>query len=174
MPKFLATLDMMQNEIKNLKIEALTSAPTNPVEGQMYFNTTTKTLEIYINGVWKDISSADVTKEELQQNTGASLLGVNTISGIDGNNVQEILEGLKAYFDNNSLKKFTQDIGDGTSTDIVVTHNLRTRDVVVLVYENSAPYSVVNTNIEITDDNTITVKFANAPTNNQYRVVVIG
>jgi hypothetical protein len=174
MPKFLTHLDMMNNEIRNMKIETRSSAPINPVEGQMYFDTTDKVVYVYIDGSWKDISSADVTLAQLAQNTGASSIGVTPISGINGDNVQELLEGLKTYVDSSTIKKFTQDIGDGTSTDIVVTHNLGTRDVVVSVYENSAPYSVVNTNVEITDDNTITVKFTTAPTNNQYRVVVIG
>jgi hypothetical protein len=174
MLKFLANLDMMQNEIKNLRVESLSSAPTNPVEGQIYFNTTSKTLEIYINGSWKDISSADVTEEELSQNTGASMIGVNAISGINGSNVQEILEGLKTYADSISLKKFTQNIGDGTSTNITVTHNLGTQDVMVIIRQNSAPYSVVNANIEITDDNNVTLKFITAPNVDEYKVVIIG
>jgi hypothetical protein len=101
--KFLTTLDMVQNEIKNLKIDSRSSAPSNPVEGQIYFNTTDFTLYIYKSGAWKDISSANVTKAELANttsgNAGAKLIGVASIAGISGNNVQDVLENLKNYVD---------------------------------------------------------------------------
>lgn len=101
--KFLTTLDLVQNEIKNLKIDSRTSAPTSPVEGQIYFNTASFTLFVYKNGAWKDISSADVTKAELAGTTagtsGATKVGVSTIAGITGSNVQAVLENLKVYVD---------------------------------------------------------------------------
>jgi hypothetical protein len=78
---------------------------------------------------------------------------------------------IKTY---NSIGKFAQDIGDGTSTTITVNHNLGTQDVTVMVRENNAPYSVVNPIIEITDDNNITLTFASVPSPNQFRVIVTG
>lgn len=173
MPKFLTNLDMMKNEIKNLKFETLASHPTNPVEGQIYFNTTDDIVYIYINGSWKDISSADVTQTMLSQNTGASLLGVDNTFGISGSNLQEILENLKTYIDSAVDDKFTQIVGDGTSTSFVVTHNFGTQDVLVMVRQNSAPYAIVNADVEITDSNNVTVKFASAPSVDEYKVIIM-
>lgn len=70
-------------------------------------------------------------------------------------------------------KKHAQDIGDGTNTSYAVTHNLGSRDVVTNVRLNASPYTEVIAEVEVTDSNTVTVKFAQAPTSNQYRVIVV-
>ena len=70
--------------------------------------------------------------------------------------------------------KYSQSVGTGSSTSIVVTHNLNSRDVVVSVREVASPYAVVLCDVEHTNVNSITLRFASAPTNNQYRVTVVG
>lgn len=70
--------------------------------------------------------------------------------------------------------KFSQDIGNGTSVEIGVKHNLKTQDVVVTLREKESPFRVVYTDIEITDENTVTLKFAKAPKLNEYRIIVVG
>jgi hypothetical protein len=71
-------------------------------------------------------------------------------------------------------RKFAINVGDNSASAIAVTHNLGTRDVQVQIYTNSASYDTVEADVERTDTNTVTVKFAVAPTTNQYRVVVTG
>jgi hypothetical protein len=71
-----------------------------------------------------------------------------------------------------AVGKFAQDLGAATST--VVTHNLNTRDVTVSVRETSSPWAEVYTDVEMTSVNTITLRFAVAPTAAQYRVTVVG
>lgn len=70
--------------------------------------------------------------------------------------------------------KFAGDIGDGAATSYVVTHSLGTRDVVVSIHDNTTPFAEVIADVEKTSTTTITVRFAVAPTSNQYRVTVIG
>lgn len=70
--------------------------------------------------------------------------------------------------------KFAAAVGDGSTTSIVVTHNLGTQDVIVQVYTATSTFQVVNVEIQITSTNTVTLVFAVAPTAGQYRVVVIG
>jgi hypothetical protein len=69
---------------------------------------------------------------------------------------------------------FAQSVGDGSSTSITVTHNLGTKDVLVQVWDNTAPYAQVEVDVEHASTTTITVKFAVAPTTNQYRVTIFG
>lgn len=70
--------------------------------------------------------------------------------------------------------KFTKAIGDGTSTSVVLTHNLNTRDAVVMIRTTGAPYEQVIADVEMTTLDTATVRFAVAPTLNQYTVTIVG
>lgn len=97
--------------------------------------------------------------------------------------LKEIEEKLKSSDNardliNNAVKdkasKMAKDIGDGTATEFTVSHNLNTQDVVITVRENNAPFTQVITDIEVTDANNIKVKFAKAPAQNEYRVIIVG
>lgn len=70
--------------------------------------------------------------------------------------------------------KFSQDLGDGSATQYTVTHNLGTRDVHVEVYRNASPWDSVGCDVERSSTNAVIVRFASAPTSNQFRVVVLG
>lgn len=71
-------------------------------------------------------------------------------------------------------KKYVANVGDGTLTELPVTHNMNTKDVMVNVYDNSAPYDTVEVEVQRNSVNQIKLIFASAPTSNQYRVVVVG
>lgn len=71
-------------------------------------------------------------------------------------------------------RKYSASVGDNSASAIVVTHNLGTRDVQVQIYTNSASYDTVEADVERTSADTVTVRFAVAPTTDQYRVVVTG
>lgn len=68
------------------------------------------------------------------------------------------------------VRKFAQDIGDGSTTSIVVTHNLGTKDVVWEIREVGGSFNYIFTDIQATTTNTTTFIFAVAPTSAQYRV----
>jgi hypothetical protein len=72
------------------------------------------------------------------------------------------------------VRKYATDVGDGSSTAIVVTHNLGTRDVIPKLRSNSTPWEYPEPTFEATSTNTVTVRFATAPTTNQYRVIIEG
>jgi hypothetical protein len=71
------------------------------------------------------------------------------------------------------LGSYSTDIGNGSSTSFVVTHNLNTRVVQVVVQDNST-FEQLYPDIEVTSLNTVTVRFATAPTTNQHKVIVFG
>jgi len=65
-------------------------------------------------------------------------------------------------------------IGDNSATSFLLTHNFNTRDLAVSISEVASPFEIIYADVELTSVNTITVRFAAAPTSNQFRVVVIG
>lgn len=52
MPKFLYDVDLNKNELQNAVIQPLTTAPANPKEGQVYYNTTDKNIYRYDGEAW--------------------------------------------------------------------------------------------------------------------------
>jgi hypothetical protein len=72
------------------------------------------------------------------------------------------------------VRKHAESIGDGSLTSFTVTHSFNTKDVIVQVFQNAADYGQVETDIEHTSVDYVTVKFASAPSLNEFRVVVTG
>lgn len=70
-------------------------------------------------------------------------------------------------------RKASASVGNGSATSFAVSHNFGTRDVVVNIYDNST-YESAEADVVRTDINTVTVSFGTAPSNNAYRVVVVG
>lgn len=72
------------------------------------------------------------------------------------------------------VRKYAADVGDGSSISYVITHNLDTLDVTASVYRKSGAFDQVECDIEHTSTNTMTLRFAVAPSAAQFRVVVHG
>ena len=72
------------------------------------------------------------------------------------------------------VRKYTTSIGDNSSTSFTVTHDLGTRHLTVQVFEASSPYAQVETDVEHTGTNSVTIRFAVAPTTDEYEVVIVG
>lgn len=69
------------------------------------------------------------------------------------------------------VRKFSQTIGDGSSTSIAVTHSLGTKDVTVSVRQVSDD-AHVQCDIVSTSTSQVTLSFATAPASNALRVTV--
>lgn len=63
-------------------------------------------------------------------------------------------------------------IGDGSSTSITVTHSLGTREVLIMAWENVAPYAAVYPSIELPSVNTATFVFAAPPAVSSIKVLI--
>jgi hypothetical protein len=97
-------------------------------------------------------------------------LGINNGTGLTFSSGALVFDTANGY----GTRKLAFNVGDAAATTIPITHNLATRDVTVHLYENSSPYAQVEADVEHTDSNNVTLKFAIAPTLNQYRVVIVG
>lgn len=71
-------------------------------------------------------------------------------------------------------RKYTTTVGNGVDLNYTITHNLGTRAVVVSVYESASPYAEVMVDVEKTSTNTVTLRFATAPTSGEYTIAIVG
>ena len=76
--KVLTDLNLNQNELQNAVIQNLASAPSNPVAGQEYFNTTDNKKYIYDGSAWVDETSQGQTYTE-----GSGIDITNNVVSID-------------------------------------------------------------------------------------------
>lgn len=58
--RFLTNLDLNKNQLLNAVLQQLTTAPSSPVEGQVYYNTVDHKIYYYDGTDWKDITG-DIT-----------------------------------------------------------------------------------------------------------------
>ena len=77
--QYLSNVDLNKNELQNARVQNLATAPSNPVVGQIYFNTTDHTGYIYDGTKWRDI--AQIVDLSGKQDTLVSGQNIKTING---------------------------------------------------------------------------------------------
>ncbi|MCQ2010538.1 hypothetical protein NOM01_10975 [Sporolactobacillus sp. STSJ-5] len=85
MPKYLAPIDLAQNELQNATIQNLATTPGNPAPGQIYFDTTQNTLLVFTGTAWKDLAqvlaAADILTMLKTVDGSGSGLDADTLDG---------------------------------------------------------------------------------------------
>lgn len=126
-----------------------------------------------------DTSSIDVvqtgdviTFDVLPAGVNINNLGGGPLSVANGGTNATTAAGAKTNL--GFVTKYAASVGNNSESVFEVTHNLGTTDVIVQVHQVASPYAVVEPDIEITSTNSVTLRFKQAPTTNQFRVVCQG
>ena len=83
MPKFVNNVDLNQNELRKAVIQVLSSSPSTPVEGQVYYNSVSQTMFICTVG-----GGSPAFKDLGKQGTVTSVTGSGAISSSGGTTPQ--------------------------------------------------------------------------------------
>lgn len=127
------------------------------------------TAKIAANAVTStEIAANAVTSTELAANA------VITVNITDANVTEAKLDANLVSKINAKTDRYAETIGDNTATSFVISHGFDTRDVQVYVYETADDRAQVFADVEHTSTSSVTVKFAQAPETDEYRVVVVG
>jgi hypothetical protein len=119
---FVTHIDLAKNELQNAVIQPLASAPSSPVEGQIYYNTTDDTIYVWANGAWLDLG---VQGGSGATNLAATLSASNTIitsdtgtdatiPAVDGTNAGVMTPTMKTKLDGIEA---SADVTDATNVD---------------------------------------------------------
>lgn len=107
--KYNAHVNLNQNELQNAVVQNLATAPSNPKEGQIYYNTADKSYYGYKNGSWVRLDAQGTTYTE---GTGIDITG-NVISA-DFTAVATAAQGAladTALQPNDNVSELTNDAG---------------------------------------------------------------
>ena len=123
---YLHSIDLNKNELQNAKVHVLSSAPSSPAEGQIYYNSTDNKLYFYDGSNWidasgdiKSVTSNNTSQLTVTDSTGPNP-GINVITGT-------VTDGGSALATGDQIYDFVTGLGYSTSDVDVSVDNLETR-----------------------------------------------
>ena len=172
---YLSSIDLNKNELQNAKIHVLATAPSNPQEGQIYYNSTDNKLYFYdgtsfvdASGDIKSVVTSTSTTLQITDSNGPNP-SIATVTAAITNGGTGLATGDQIYdFVTDSattiasLNAITEDVTIGDATDVTVTTSGDlevTGDLTV-----NGTTTTVNSNIVTIDDPVFTLGGDAAPT----------
>lgn len=122
-------VDLDKNELRNARVQNLSTAPSSPVTGQLYYDSDDNVLYFWNNSTWVSASGSTYTDEQARDAIGAALVAGNNIDiTVDdaGNTITIDVESLTSA----DLTDFAEAVSDqvgsmvtgNTETGITVTY----------------------------------------------------
>ena len=142
-------------------INSVNTTQVNIVDNKINLNTDFTGTPTTNAGIRVERGDAADVEILWRESAGSNQAGVTWGLTNDGTNYHSI------------ARKYTTTVGNGALTQIPVTHNLGSREVVVNVYDSST-YDTVECDVVRTSTSVVTLGFTVAPASGAYTVVIVG
>lgn len=91
--KYLTNIDLTQNELQNVVIQNLATAPSSPKKGQIYYNSSENVLYQYNGTEWLEVGTDTNTTYDLSVGSASSNIVPITLVGSDGSTDKVNIKG---------------------------------------------------------------------------------
>lgn len=197
----LTNVNLNQNEVQNFVIQNLAVAPSNPKEGQMYYDTSAKKVKIWDGEKWVSGGSDAPARIVGSVGEGGTVADLPTSSVNVGDTYVVVKAGtynsqaakvgdmfiasaitpewlyVPSGDDGNVYKHSEENpvlTGSGGVCEWAVTHNLDNKYPVVQVYE-TASGEMVLADVEAVSENALKIKInADSVESGKYKAIVMG
>ena len=166
--QFKNNIDLNGSQILNAAVETATTAtrPASPVTGQMIFNTTLSSLEVYNGSAWEAVDGTSGFYDEIAAGTGITVTngtggGTATVGHGDTSTVSNITATSRTYVDSLTFDDFGHVTGYTTATESVVdtdtTYTLGSSDGTNTANITLTPSSGGSQSVQIAGGSNVTV-----------------
>lgn len=123
--KFYTGINLAQNELLNAVVQNLGTDPSSPVEGQIYFNTSTNKFRVFNGATWDEMGTSEATGDMNASVYDPQMIEDDAFARANHTGTQAIstVAGLQTALDGKSANGHAHTASEITDFDVEVANN---------------------------------------------------